>query len=152
MISPSDDNVVDQNRQLHSSFLDHINYSCGSCGYQLNLNSGNRNTSAICSKYGKLIKKGIISFFCVDESRFIQVEKLQWIPNFSSKLSWGLFRSRTKLFCRKCGNHVGISYKDGSKTGNTKPNSISWDGISDNCRIYDIKISALQPSASGFGL
>ena len=120
--------------------------SCGSCGYQLNLNSGNRNTSVICSKYGKLIKRGIISFFCIDESRFVQVEKLHWIPFFTSKSSWGLFQRRTKLLCRKCGNHIGNAFKE-SADGNAYKSSysISWDGISD-CKIYNIKIRALQPS------
>ncbi|XP_019460666.1 PREDICTED: uncharacterized protein LOC109360316 isoform X2 [Lupinus angustifolius] len=32
-------------------------YSCGTCGYELNLSSSNRNTSSIGSKYGKFIKR-----------------------------------------------------------------------------------------------
>ncbi|XP_010544805.1 PREDICTED: uncharacterized protein At4g08330, chloroplastic isoform X2 [Tarenaya hassleriana] len=55
-----------------SSSLRHVNYSCGSCGYELNLSSSNRITSTIGSKYGKSIKSGIISFFNIDESRFTQ--------------------------------------------------------------------------------
>ncbi|EXB80378.1 hypothetical protein L484_010946 [Morus notabilis] len=156
MIGPEDDDVFDPNRQLRlSSFLPHVSYSCGSCGYQLNLNSDNRNTSAVSSNYGKLIKRGIISFFCVDESRFVQVEKLQLIiPFFTSKsssCSWGLFQRRTKLLCRKCGNHIGNAYKEEISTSSSSGNSntsysISWDGISDCRKIYDIKIRALQPS------
>ncbi|PON88814.1 Peptide methionine sulfoxide reductase MrsB [Trema orientale] len=143
--------VLDRNRQLHlSPSLAQVSYSCGSCGFQLNLNSSNRNTSFVYSKYGKLIKKGKISFFCIDESRFVQVEKLQWIPFFTSKSSWGLFQRRTKLLCRKCGNHIGHAYKESTSTlpqTNSKPYSVSWDGMFD-CKIYDIKIRALQPSSS----
>ncbi|XP_061346797.1 uncharacterized protein At4g08330, chloroplastic-like [Gastrolobium bilobum] len=120
-----------QCQQLHlSSFIRDVNYSCGSCGYELNLNSRNRNTSFIDSKYGKSIKKGIISFFSVDESRFTQIQQLpwSWIPFFQ--------RRRTKLLCRRCGNHVGYAYSLPSH---------SWDGISDS-KIYDIKLTTLQPS------
>ncbi|XP_057419973.1 uncharacterized protein At4g08330, chloroplastic-like [Lotus japonicus] len=130
-----------QCQQLHlSSFIRDVNYSCGSCGYELNLNSSNRNTSLIDSGYGKSIKKGLISFFSLDESRFTQVQQLpwSWIPFFSSKRrQWGLFqRRRTKLLCRGCGNHLGYAH--------TLP-SHSWDGISDS-RIYDIKLTSLLPS------
>ena len=107
--------------------------SCGSCGYELNLSSSNRNTSPLIdSKYGKSLKRGVISFFSVDESRFTQIHQLRWswIPFFKPR--------RTKLLCRRCGNHVGCAY--------TLP-SHSWDGISDS-RIYDIKLSTLQPSFS----
>ncbi|KAK7358772.1 hypothetical protein VNO77_00711 [Canavalia gladiata] len=122
-------------QQLHlSSFIRDVNYSCGSCGYELNLNSSNRNTSLIDSKYGKSIKRGVISFFSVDESRFTQIQQLpwswSWLPFFNSK------RQRTKLLCRRCGNHLGYAY--------TLP-SHSWDGISDS-RIYDIKLTTLLPS------
>ncbi|XP_015955814.1 uncharacterized protein At4g08330, chloroplastic [Arachis duranensis] len=116
-----------------SPFIRDVTYSCGSCGYELNLSSSNRNTSLIdSSKYGKSIKKGVISFFSVDESRFTQIHQLRWswIPFFKPR--------RTKLLCRRCRNHIGFSY--------TLP-SHSWDGISDS-RIYDIKLNTLQPSFS----
>ncbi|XP_052188809.1 uncharacterized protein At4g08330, chloroplastic-like [Diospyros lotus] len=127
-----------------------VNYSCGSCGYNLNLNSCNRNTSVIGAKYGKSIKKGIISFFSIDESRFSQIDELQFMPFFTSKRFWGLFRQRTKLLCRKCGSLIGIAYSENSnfytvKTG--KQDLTSWDGISGH-KTYDIKIHALQPSFS----
>ncbi|XP_065848085.1 uncharacterized protein At4g08330, chloroplastic isoform X2 [Euphorbia lathyris] len=70
-----------------SASIRHVSYSCGTCGYELNLNSSNRNTATIGSKYGKSIKRGIISFFDIDESRFTQAEEFQCIPNFS-KNSW----------------------------------------------------------------
>lgn len=108
--------------------------SCGSCGYELNLNSSNRNTCSLIDS--KSIKRGIISFFSVDESRFTQIQQLHWpswMPFFNSK------RQRTKLFCRSCGNHLGYAYTLPSQ-------SQSWDGISDDSRIYDIKLTALLPS------
>ncbi|KAJ7965567.1 Peptide methionine sulfoxide reductase MrsB [Quillaja saponaria] len=126
-----------------------VSYSCGNCGYALNLSSSNRNTSTIGSKYGKSIKRGIISFFYIDDSRFTQVDELQCLPHFC-KHSWGLFRQRTKLLCRKCGNHIGNAYND---------NASSLPMISDGavsspanevsrCTKYDIRIRALQPSSS----
>lgn len=127
-----------------------VNYSCGFCGYELNLSSSNRNTSTIGSKYGKSIKRGIISFFFIDESRFTQVDELKCLPYFISKHSWGFFRGRTKLLCRKCGKHVGNAYSD-----HTSSYPLSLDG-SDSAsgnetshrRKYDICIRALQPSSS----
>ncbi|XP_020227568.1 uncharacterized protein At4g08330, chloroplastic [Cajanus cajan] len=121
-----------QQLQLSSFVIRDVNYSCGSCGYELNLNSSNRNTSLMDSKS---IKRGIISFFSVDESRFTQIQQLpwsSWIPFFNSK------RQRTKLLCRGCGNHLGYAYSLPSQ---------SWDGISDDSRIYDIKLTALLPSS-----
>ncbi|KAI4343490.1 hypothetical protein L6164_010831 [Bauhinia variegata] len=126
-------------QQLHlSSFIRHVNYSCGSCGYELNLNSSNRNTSVIDSKYGKSIKRGLISFFSIDETRFTQLHQLRWMPFFNPYRSWTwpLFKPRTKLLCRNCGHHIGYA--------STSP-SHSWDGISDS-RIYHIKLTTLQPS------
>lgn len=123
--------------------------SCGTCGYELNLSSSNRNTSTIGSKYGKSIKRGIISFIYIDDSRFTQVDEIQCIPHFS-KHSWGLFRRRTKLLCRKCGNNIGIAYDD-----YTSSYALVSDG-SDSCSgnevskrtKYDIKIRGLQPLSS----
>lgn len=121
----------------------YISGSCGSCGYELNLNSCNRNISAIDSKYGKSMKRGVISFFSIDESRFTQVNKLQLLPYFTSKSSWRLFRRRTKLLCRNCGNYIGTV----SPFHLVKSNSEAWDGIS-ACRTYDIKIGSLRPMSS----
>ncbi|KAK4572820.1 hypothetical protein RGQ29_031012 [Quercus rubra] len=126
-----------------------VAYSCGSCGYELNLSSCNRNTSTIGSKYGKSIKRGIISFFNIDESRFTQVDEIQCIPYFS-KNSWGLFRRRTKLLCRKCGNDIGIAYNDltsSQRLVSDVSDSSSGNEVS-SCRKYNVKIRALQPSSS----
>ncbi|XP_022748748.1 uncharacterized protein At4g08330, chloroplastic-like [Durio zibethinus] len=142
--------VQQLNENLHHSFSSasqrHVTYSCGSCGYELNLSSTSRNTATIGSKYGKSIKRGIISFFNIDESRFTQVDEFQCIPNLS-KHSWGLFRHKTKLLCRKCGNHIGNAYDD--KTSGYPlvldgSNSSSGNEVSSH-RKYDIRIRALQP-------
>ncbi|XP_009348666.2 uncharacterized protein At4g08330, chloroplastic [Pyrus x bretschneideri] len=128
-----------------------VNYSCGSCGYELNLSSSNRNTSTIGSnKYGKSIKRGIISFFNIDESRFTQVDELKCKPHFS-KRSWGLFSRRTKLLCRKCGNHIGNAYDE--YTSSSYPLVLDESDSSagqevTKCRKFDVRIRALQPSNS----
>ncbi|KAL9449804.1 hypothetical protein AB3S75_011685 [Citrus x aurantiifolia] len=127
----------------------HVSYSCGSCGYELNLSSCNRNISSIGLKYGKSMKRGIISFVDIDESRFTQVDELQCIPHFS-KNSWGILRHRTKLLCRKCGNPIGIAYTDKTSAYSPKSNgsdSPSVPGASGR-RKYDVRIRALQPSSS----
>ncbi|KAF0923836.1 hypothetical protein E2562_007695 [Oryza meyeriana var. granulata] len=86
-----------------------VAYSCGYCGYALNLSSLTRNTSNIGrSKYGKQIKKGVISFFAIDESRFTQTDEVSCKPYFHSRRSWGFFRRRTRLFCGKCGGRIAF--------------------------------------------
>ncbi|XP_010544791.1 PREDICTED: uncharacterized protein At4g08330, chloroplastic isoform X1 [Tarenaya hassleriana] len=136
-----------------SSSLRHVNYSCGSCGYELNLSSSNRITSTIGSKYGKSIKSGIISFFNIDESRFTQVEEFRCIPHFS-KNSWGLFRHRTKLLCRKCNNHIGTASQDkaSAHTVVAESSDSSPSDVGSGIKKYDIRIRALQPSSSAQGI
>ncbi|CAK7346977.1 unnamed protein product [Dovyalis caffra] len=127
----------------------HVSYSCGICGYELNLSSSNRNTSTIGSKYGKSIKRGKISFFFIDESRFTQIDEFQCIP-FFSKNFWGLFRRRTALLCRKCGNHIGIAYDDDASAYPLVADGSDSSSVSEvsKRRKYDIKIRALQPSSA----
>ncbi|XVE60326.1 hypothetical protein DITRI_Ditri05aG0120000 [Diplodiscus trichospermus] len=139
------------NGNLHHSYSSasqrHVTYSCGSCGYELNLSSSSRNTATIGSKYGKSIKRGIISFFNIDESRFTQVDEFQCVPYFS-KHSWGLFRQRTKLLCRKCGNHIGNAYDDRTSSYPfvvDGSDSSSGNDVTGH-RKYDVRIRALQPS------
>jgi len=122
--------------------------SCGICGYELNLSSSNRNTSSIGSKYGKSIKRGIISFFFIDESRFTQVDEFQCIP-FFSRNSWGLFHRRTALLCRKCGNNIGIAYDDKASAYPLVADGSDSSSVSEvsKHRKYDVKIRALQPSS-----
>ncbi|MBA0625887.1 hypothetical protein Godav_003635 [Gossypium davidsonii] len=148
--------VQQLNGNLHHSFSSvsqrDVTYSCGSCGYELNLSSSSRNTATIGSKYGKLIKRGMISFFNIDETRFTQVDEFQCRPYFS-KHSWGLFRHRTKLLCRKCGNHIGDADDKSSGYPRVLDGSDSSSGTEpSNHRKYDVRIRALQPStAEGLG-
>ncbi|CAK8579032.1 unnamed protein product [Lathyrus sativus] len=130
---------------LHlSSFIRHVNYSCGSCGYELNLNSSNRNTTSLVdSNYGKSIKKrkrSLISFFSVDETRFTHIQQfsLSWISFFNFQRT---ATTATKLLCRNCGNHLGYAriFPSHSRCN-------SWDGISDS-RTFYIKLNAIQPSS-----
>ncbi|KAK9673210.1 hypothetical protein RND81_12G153200 [Saponaria officinalis] len=134
-----------------SSSLRHVGYCCGSCGYELNLNSCNRNASVIGSKnYGKSIKRGIISFYSIDETRFTRIEQRRCKPYFDSARSWGLFRPQTKLLCKKCGNYVGNAYKFSDlRRCQFLPPEKSWevDAISGTAETYDIRIRALQPSS-----
>ncbi|XP_050207151.1 uncharacterized protein At4g08330, chloroplastic-like [Mercurialis annua] len=114
-----------------------VNYSCGSCGYPLNLSSSNRITPNINSAFHKSIKKGYISFVSVDLSRFTQVDELNCIP-----LYWGRHRSKTKLLCRKCGVHIGYGYGD-------SPALCGFDSPSSSSSAYKkfaVKIRTLQPS------
>ncbi|WCJ44663.1 hypothetical protein M5689_025320 [Euphorbia peplus] len=134
-----------------SASIRHVSYSCGTCGYELNLNSSNRNTATIGSKYGKSIKRGIISFLDIDESRFTQAEQFQCVPSFS-KNSWGLFRRRTKLLCRKCGNQIGIAYDDDTSAYPLVTDGSDSSSANDSKRRkYDVRIRALQPSADRYG-
>ncbi|KAL0436650.1 UNVERIFIED_CONTAM: F-box/LRR-repeat protein 12 [Sesamum radiatum] len=84
-----------------------VSYSCGSCGYHLNLTSSNRVTSSIGSRYSKTINKGSISFRSIDPSRFTQVDQVNCLP-----ISWGRYRSKSKLLCRNCGVLIGYGYGD----------------------------------------
>ncbi|XP_058731123.1 uncharacterized protein At4g08330, chloroplastic-like [Vicia villosa] len=130
---------------LHlSSFIRDVNYSCGSCGYELNLNSSNRNTTSLVnSNYGKSIKKkrkrSLISFFSVDETRFTHIQQFSfsWISFFNFQRT----ATATKLLCRNCGNHLGYARTFPSHSG-----SNSWDGISDS-RTFYIKLNSIQPSS-----
>ena len=124
--------------------------SCGYCGYALNLSSTMRNTADIGSKYGKQIRKGVVSFFTIDESRFTQTDELRCMPYFHSSRSWGFIRNRTRLLCRKCSGHIGSAYEDEDSTScqGSDDLDMSSKGSSTSTRkIYVIKINALQPSS-----
>ncbi|KAK8565110.1 hypothetical protein V6N12_058685 [Hibiscus sabdariffa] len=116
-----------------------VSYSCGSCGYPLHLTSSNRITSGsgISSEYRKSVKKGLISFLSVDLSRFTQVDEVHCFP-----VSWGRYRLKTKLLCRKCGVHIGYGYGDASALcGFDSPES---SGAA--YKKFTVKIGAVQPS------
>ncbi|KAK1436438.1 hypothetical protein QVD17_02218 [Tagetes erecta] len=123
-----------------------VTYRCGCCGYDLNLISSARNTSSIGSKYGKSIKTGMISFFCIDETRFTQVDDFRClpVPYFISKHLWP---KKTKLLCRKCNNHIGNAYDDKSY-----PVSEASGGDMSSYRKYDVRIRAVQPSSLESGV
>ncbi|KAL3848844.1 hypothetical protein ACJIZ3_010726 [Penstemon smallii] len=125
--------------------------SCGTCGYELNLNSCNRNISTIDSKYEKSIKRGVISFFSIDETKFTKIHKVRWLPYLESKKSWILFQRQTKLMCRSCGNYIGAALMENTNSSPlfrlVKSNSATWDGIS-TCKTYEIKIRSLRPLSS----
>ncbi|KAF2910398.1 hypothetical protein DAI22_11g097200 [Oryza sativa Japonica Group] len=114
-------------------------YSCGSCGYPLNLSSSNRSTSDVGSSYQKSVKKGLISFITVDLSRFTQVDEISCFP-----LTWRSYRPKTKLLCRKCGASIGYGYGEPAVLCSFDPASSS----SSTSQKYLIKIQALQPSDS----
>ncbi|KAI5676903.1 hypothetical protein M9H77_07853 [Catharanthus roseus] len=112
-------------------------HGCGSCGYPLNLTSSARATSGIGSEYRKSIKKGFISFISIDLSRFTQVDEVNCFP-----ISFGRYRSKTKLLCRKCGGQVGYVCGDSrALCGLDSPTSST-----PSSKTIMIKIRALQPS------
>jgi hypothetical protein len=138
-----------------------VGCSCGYCGYALNLSSSARNTAGIGSKYGKQIKKGVVPFVAVDESRFTLTDEVTCTPHFRSRRSRGLFRRRSRLLCRKCGGLIGNAYE--VEDGRDNCGLSDGDGFSDDMRAssgsggnassasshmnYLIKISALQPTS-----
>lgn len=115
-----------------------VSYSCGSCGYPLNLTSSNRIASEIGSKYRKSIRKGSISFESVDLSRFTQLDE----PScFTACLN--RHGSKTKLLCRQCGVHIGYGYGYGDAH---TFHDIESSTIPNSCyKQIVIKIRALQP-------
>lgn len=142
--------LLSPNHNLFSSQRD-VFYCCGACGFALNLSSSSRNTSKIGSKYDKSIKKGIISFLSIDESRFTLVDEFSCVPIFFSNHLLQLFRPRTKLLCRKCGNHIGHAYGSTSPFDSDNSDSSSGNVIS-VCRKYNVRIRALQPSFEDLGI
>ncbi|WOL04364.1 hypothetical protein Cni_G13085 [Canna indica] len=125
-------------------------YSCGRCGYALNLSSSDRNTAGIGAEYGRAIKKGVVSFLAIDESRFTQADELRCLPYFHSRRSWGLFRRRTRLLCRGCGSLIGVAYcSDSCPAASSSSDGASSESnypASSGSRNYKIRIGALQPS------
>ncbi|KAJ8899538.1 hypothetical protein K2173_018512 [Erythroxylum novogranatense] len=114
-----------------------VSYSCGSCGYPLNLTFSNTIAFSIGSEYKKSTKKGYISFHSVDLSRFTQVDEVNCLP-----IPWARYRLKTKLLCRKCGAHIGYGHGDSPVLcGFESPNSCSSAYTK-----FTVKIKALQPS------
>lgn len=98
------------------------------------------------------MKSGIISFFNIDEGRFSQVDEFQCMPHLS-RYSWGLFRRRIKLLCRKCSNYIGDATQEKTPeyalvTQNSVPLSPRNGGVAGTVMKYDIRIRSLQPSSA----
>jgi hypothetical protein len=104
----------------------------------------------------------------VDETRFTLADEVTCMPYFRSARSWGLFRRRARLLCRKCGGRIGNAYEEEDDARDYSSSSLfdgDGDGSSDDMRRssglgsgrssivsssqknYVIKISALQPSS-----
>ncbi|KAL0311258.1 UNVERIFIED_CONTAM: putative protein, chloroplastic [Sesamum angustifolium] len=94
------------------------------------------------------MKRGVISFFSIDESRFTQISKVRWLPYLASSNSWRLFQRRTKLLCRNCGNYIGTARNADDTCSSpfqvVKQRSVTWDGISAR-RTYEMRIRSLRP-------
>lgn len=96
------------------------------------------------------MKRGVISFTNIDETRFTLVDGFRCLP-FFLKGSWGLFRRRTKLLCRKCGNRIGVAYDDHAPSSYSlayDESEVPTTKEAPSHRKYDIKIRSLQPSTS----
>ncbi|RZS20293.1 hypothetical protein BHM03_00052792 [Ensete ventricosum] len=110
--------------------------SCGRCGYALNLSSSNLNTAGIGAEYRRAIRKGVVSFLAIDETRFTQADELRCLPYFRSRRSWGLLRRRTRLLCGGCGCLIGVAYRGDavSSDDNSPPPPASGSTISGSAR------------------
>ncbi|CAO2195159.1 unnamed protein product [Urochloa humidicola] len=151
---------MERSLDSYSSIKD-VTYSCGYCGYALNLSSSARDTAGIGSKYRKQIKKGVVAFVAVDESRFTLADEVTCTPYFRSRRAWGLFRRRSRLLCRKCGGRIGSAYEEEDRdTGLGDGDAFSDDlrassgsggsgggSSASSQRSYVIRIGALQPSS-----
>eukprot|EP00250_Pteridium_aquilinum_P000998 c11177_g1_i1 orf=458-880(-) len=119
-------------------------YSCGSCGYPLNLSSSQRVVSSLDSK---ALRKGTISFLCIDESRFKQLDEMKCAPHIQANGSLRLHQLRTKLLCGKCGNDIGHGHIDDRPSCQQIEGSDSSSGsATPEHKRYCVKIKALQPS------
>ncbi|XP_010557735.1 PREDICTED: uncharacterized protein At4g08330, chloroplastic-like [Tarenaya hassleriana] len=112
-----------------------VSYSCGSCGYPLNLEASN----CMASRHGggKSSKKGFISFASIDLSRFTQVDEINCF-----RIPWGRYSLKTKLLCRKCGVLIGYGYR-------AAPTLCGFDSSDSHVSSYKkfgMKSRALQPS------
>ncbi|KAK1428563.1 hypothetical protein QVD17_17399 [Tagetes erecta] len=95
------------------------------------------------SEYHESVKKGLISFQSIDQSRFTQLDEVPCIPIYLGRIG-----SKTKLKCRQCGALVGYGYKEGH-------GQCVFDarvGLEPSYKKIVIKIRAVQPrDAEGEG-
>ncbi|KAI5063019.1 hypothetical protein GOP47_0021566 [Adiantum capillus-veneris] len=118
-------------------------YSCGACGYHLNLSSSQR---LLLSINRKVLRKRSISFLSIDESRFKQLDKFVCAPYVRANGSIGLHKLRTRLLCGSCGKEIGHTHSNdrASFEQTDSSDSSSASGTSEH-RRFCIKIKALQP-------
>ncbi|XP_020590005.1 uncharacterized protein At4g08330, chloroplastic-like [Phalaenopsis equestris] len=117
---------------------DDVAYSCGSCGYPLNLTSSKQLSSSKNSVQRRSNKKDMLYFPVVDLSRFTQVDELSCFP-----FSLSCYKSKIKLLCRKCGIHIGYGYGQFGVLCGSDADSVP---SSSSCQKYIIKVRAVQPS------
>ncbi|KAJ7561994.1 hypothetical protein O6H91_03G051600 [Diphasiastrum complanatum] len=122
-----------------------VSYSCGQCGYSLNLNSSNRFVSNISKKYAKKSRKGLLSFSSIDESRFRLLDEFKCGPYFETPLSWGLHRVRTKLLCGKCGALVGYVKENAAASEDQIFPGFNAGARATAAKKFQVQIRALQP-------
>ncbi|KAK4776416.1 hypothetical protein SAY86_005104 [Trapa natans] len=113
-------------------------YSCRSCAYPLNLKSSDQITSTASSEQKKSTGKSFVSFRAIDQSRFTQEEEIGCFPVY-----FGHKRPNTRLFCRKCGSHVGHICTNSTFLCCFQSSNSSR---SSNHRFY-LDVLSLQPSA-----
>ncbi|PKU66889.1 uncharacterized protein At4g08330, chloroplastic [Dendrobium catenatum] len=114
-----------------------VAYSCGSCGYPLNLTSSKEVASSQSFIHKRSTKKDMLYFPMVDLSRFTQVDELSCFP-----FSLSCYKSKIKLLCRKCGIHIGYGYGQFGVLCGSDVDSVP----SSSCKKYIIKVRAIQPS------
>ncbi|KAH7415149.1 hypothetical protein KP509_14G030200 [Ceratopteris richardii] len=119
-------------------------YSCGFCGYPLNLSSSQRVVSGLTSR---ALRKQTISFLCIDESRFQQVEEIKCAPRLQPGGFLKLNELRTKFLCGNCRNVIGHGHlNDKSVTQQVEISNSSPGPEAPQHKKYCMKIKALQPS------
>lgn len=119
-------------------------YSCGACGYELNLSSSHRILSTVDSK---ALRKGSISFLSIDESRFKQLDEFKCAPYVHADGSMGLHKLRTRLLCGGCGKVIGHGHpKDRMPCEQSDVSDTSCGSGTSEHKRYCVKIKALQPT------
>ncbi|MCO5577329.1 hypothetical protein L7F22_031158 [Adiantum nelumboides] len=118
-------------------------YSCGACGYHLNLSSSQRLLSSINRK---ALRKSSIPFLSIDESKIKQLDEFICAPYVHANGSMGLHKLRTRLLCGKCEKEIGHTHSSDRASFEQidSSDSSSSSGTSEH-RRFCIKIKTLQP-------
>lgn len=108
--------------------------SCGYCGYALNLSSSARDTEGIETKYRKQIRKGVIAFVAVDESRFTLAHELT-CTLLLLRLLLGPLQEAVAPALPKVRGHIGSAYGEEEDARDADSSSLfGGDGSSDDTR------------------